>query len=179
MSYVWYMTFSAHMEPFSMSYVTNNTGLRQFFTWHLMLRRWTRPHAAGSSCNNVSRPCHNTYFFYLTAMACLPFHDMHMNRAFRSKKSLLPAVFTRRTHIAYSSSATESCSCRRGHSHCTEQGNQCVNSQKTALVDSTQFRHSICTVYTWFIPGIIHVHRLQPAWAGARRSGLGIGRLLL
>ena len=137
------MTFSVHMEPFSMSYTRYRSGICHVSTWYLVLWCTARPRSARPSYKHISRPGHHSDFFNLGPIASPALSHMIMHCAFRDVKGLETAPFARYAHVAYCFSQAK-CSCQRFRhtsSDSTEQNDRSENSEKITLAANSQFRH--------------------------------------
>ncbi len=140
-----------------------------YYTWRLVLRWWARPHTAWTTCNNISGPSHDAYFFYIGATASFTLAHVDVDGAFRHKEGSQPLLLARRTNVAGCY-----CSCKwpclvRCHCCSTEQDDRSVNSDEQTLVSNPEFRHMI---YDKYIPGIYHLLGPDP---NQRVTGISTG----
>ena len=143
------------------------TGILWSYTWRLVLWRWTRPHAACATGNDITGPCHDGYSFRITAFAHFTFSNVIVHSPFRHEERRKPPFFARTTHKAFHFGQYRCSSLLGCHSYSEEQDTRRVNGKESALAANSEFRHR----YTRYIPGIYLARQLQPDTAPSGKQG--------
>ena len=73
-------------------------GIWQVYTWWLVLWRWTWPHAARATSNNITGPCHYYNSFRFTTFAHFTFAHVSVHCPFRHKERRETPSFARTAH---------------------------------------------------------------------------------
>ena len=125
------------------------TGIFLSYTWRLVLWRWTRPHPASATSNDITGPCHDSYSFRITAFAHFTFSNVIVHSPFRHEERRKPPFFARTTHKAFHFGQYRCSSMLGCHSYSAEQDTRCVNGEENALAANSEFRHRIYQVYIY------------------------------
>ena len=150
--YTWYILYVWNYVVIYQVYTWYMTGIFLSYTWWLVLWRWTRPHPASATSNDITGPCHDSYSFRITAFAHFTFSNVIVHSPFRHEERRKPPFFARTTHKAFHFGQYRCSSLLGCHSYSAEQDTRRVNGEENALAANSEFRHRIYQVYTRYIP---------------------------